>query len=804
MSNGRQWIGWSAAALLGLGIVLWAFPRVFQLYPQQWSMTRSAAIEQALESFSELGQPVAEPFVVAELDDNFLLEKRLQLSAGEAGIEGLADSSLGRRALGWRVTVYEPEARPGEWTYRAELSTAGELTSLRLRIQPEEEGAELAPEEARRRADAFLTRMGFDLGGFDEPALRRTDQQERTDLSLRYRDRETLLGEGIPYGIEVTFAGDRLAGFAPWMEDPEQRDLLASLQPNALLQTVWILMPFLLFPCVALFFLRRYHAGEVGVARSVQVFALVLTSGALLMLLAAKPATEGSFFGLFSRAQVPWAWGLQMVVLWFGAVALVAALSWSVGEARCREHWGGKLAAFDALFQRRFRNATVARSSLRGVSGGIVLTALILLLPLALRPLGVWVSVAALFGPWWHHAAWPGLTLLLFTLVIHLYTELFAWLFLLPAAVRRLGTWGGGAAVALTAGVLFWPPLMLSPVGWFPLLAVMSSAVLVMLFLRCDLLTALTASLTKSLLLAALPFLLADAPSLQLQGALPLLAVAVPLLLGLRHLHHGKELVYRWEDVPPHVRRIAERERQRVELETARGIQSSILPDLPPQLAGVELAHAYLPASEVGGDFYDVLDLEDGRLAVAVGDVAGHGVSSGLVMSMAKSTLALQVTVNPEVDEVLGTLNRMVYRSARLRLLTTLCYALVDHQRRELTWASAGHIAPYRIDTAGTVQALSSASYPLGVRDQLAIERRTVKLAAGDTVFLFSDGVVEARKEGTDELFGFERLEESLARHAEAGPAGLRDGVLSDLRDFTGPAPREDDQTIVVLRLPAA
>jgi len=283
-----------------------------------------------------------------------------------------------------------------------------------------------------------------------------------------------------------------------------------------------------------------------------------------------------------------------------------------------------------------------------------------------------------------------------------------------------------------------------------------------------------------------------------------------PLLLSLRHLGSDREFVYRYEDVPPHVRRIAERERQRVELETARGIQSSILPDLPSRLAGVDLAHAYLPATEVGGDFYDVLALADGRLAVAVGDVAGHGVSSGLVMSMAKSALAVQVTFDPDVRAVFQTLNRMVYQTARKRLLTTLCYLLLDPAERELLYASAGHLFPYVVSRRGAVHALESVAYPLGVRLELEVEARSARLQAGDTLFLFSDGLVEARSpagpgdRGDGEEFGFERLEESLARHAARTVEGLRDGVLADVQRFTGNSPREDDQTILVLRLPAA
>ena len=344
--------------------------------------------------------------------------------------------------------------------------------------------------------------------------------------------------------------------------------------------------------------------------------------------------------------------------------------------------------------------------------------------------------------------------------------------------------------------------ILTAPLSWTFALSCALSAVLVGLFLATDLLTVLLAGFVTHLLFVVYPLLTAANASVQIQGWLAVGLLAAPLLASLRYLGSGKEFVYNYEDVPPHVRRIAERERQRVELETARRIQSSILPDLPPRLAGVDIAHAYLPASEVGGDFYDVLALEDGRLAVAVGDVAGHGVSSGLIMSMAKSALAVQVTFDPDVSAVFNTLNRTVYQTARKRLLATLCYALIDPRQLEMVYASAGHLHPYRISATGRVDSLESIAYPLGVRGLLVVDPHTAKLSPGDTLFLFSDGVIEARREGSDEMFGFERLEESLARHASRGPEGLRDGVLADVARFTGNAPREDDQTILVLRLP--
>ena len=144
----------------------------------------------------------------------------------------------------------------------------------------------------------------------------------------------------------------------------------------------------------------------------------------------------------------------------------------------------------------------------------------------------------------------------------------------------------------------------------------------------------------------------------------------------------------------------------------------------------------------------------------------------------------------------------MVYQSARKRLLTTLCYALIDPQEREMTFASAGHLFPYRVRTTGGVEALESIAYPLGVRDSIEVHEQAARLESGDLLFMFSDGVIEARPENSEEDFGFERLERSLGDHAGAGAEGLRDGVLADLERFTGGAPREDDLTVLALEIP--
>ncbi|HEY8021590.1 MAG TPA: PP2C family protein-serine/threonine phosphatase [Thermoanaerobaculia bacterium] len=807
MRSARAVLLWLLLGFAGAALLLWAYPRAFAFLPRHWQIDRRQAIAIALERLRELGPPVEHPYVVARFDTNTLLERRLLL-AGRAGqAEAVRRSGLASRVLGWEVTVYPPDALREQWTYQAEVGLDGRISELSLRLDPQDAGRPIAPPAARAQADAFLARQGIDLSRYGEPTPRSVQLTNRTDLVLRYADRRPTPGGG-RHGVEVAFAGDRLAGFEPWWDDPQQRGLQRVVQQAAFEGVGSVIVTYLAVLLLAVPFLRRYHEGEIGVRRGVQLFCLVLAAGTVSLLLMARAIAQGAGFGFATRQQTTWMVVIFLAIFNVGPTALLALFAWSVGESTLRERWGGKLAAFDALFQGDWANATVARASLRGAVAGICLAGGLIAATVPLARFGAFPMITAVLGGT-ESSLLPGFELLAGALTAGLATLLTAALCVIPLAFRRLGRPAGAVVSILATAVLLvspYYPLPL-PLGWGFTLALAVAAAILFLFLRYDLLTVLLAGTLAPLLLAAFPLLLSASPRIAAQGWIAAALALAPLLLSLRHLGSDREFVYRYEDIPPHVRRIAERERQRVELETARGIQSSILPDLPPRLAGVELSHAYLPATEVGGDFYDVLALEDGRLAVAVGDVAGHGVSSGLVMSMAKSALAVQVTFDPDVQAVFSTLNRMVYQTARKRLLTTLCYLLLDPVERDLLYASAGHLFPYVISPRGAVHALESIAYPLGVRGELTVEARHARLEAGDTLFLFSDGLVEARNVpsvggGRDgEEFGFPRLEASLARHAGKSVEGLRDGVLADVQRFTGNGPREDDQTILVLRL---
>ena len=240
------------------------------------------------------------------------------------------------------------------------------------------------------------------------------------------------------------------------------------------------------------------------------------------------------------------------------------------------------------------------------------------------------------------------------------------------------------------------------------------------------------------------------------------------------------------------------------ELAYAREIQLSMLPaDCPPQ-GWLDVCSHSAPATEVGGDYYDYFELPDGRFAVVVGDVAGHGMASGLVLAGVRSCLILLAEELGEPLAVLKKLNRMVQKAARRRTLVTLAIAVFDRERCSLTLASAGH-PPVLLRRAatGAIEELALPSLPLGTRLAESFREQTVALAEGDLALLSSDGIFE-ELDGRGEVYGFERLARVLATMPpETSADAVRAALLDDLARFRGTTTPTDDQTLVVVRVRA-
>jgi serine phosphatase RsbU (regulator of sigma subunit) len=243
----------------------------------------------------------------------------------------------------------------------------------------------------------------------------------------------------------------------------------------------------------------------------------------------------------------------------------------------------------------------------------------------------------------------------------------------------------------------------------------------------------------------------------------------------------------------------AEKERIQSELAIARTIQHKLLPPPEAQLAGLTV-HAYFePVAEIGGDYYDYLPMPDGRTAIALGDVSGHGLATGLLVAMAKAALSTLLEAGHHGAELLGRLNEIIHRSTDPRHYMTLVLFAFDPATRRGLLANAGQLAPYRVAN-GKVEALSLPGLPLGLFPDRTFPEREFGFASGDILVFLTDGFVEA-VDSNDEAFGFERLESLLAANAAGGAPAIRDALLAAVRAHSGSRSADDDRTLMILTI---
>jgi len=261
----------------------------------------------------------------------------------------------------------------------------------------------------------------------------------------------------------------------------------------------------------------------------------------------------------------------------------------------------------------------------------------------------------------------------------------------------------------------------------------------------------------------------------------------------------GRTIAYSYEDLAPHVKRIVERERIKAEIDAANRIQAALLPSTYPDVGGASLVSHYRAATEIGGDYFDFLPLENGNLGLAFGDVAGHGLTSGIVMAMTKAALLVQVKHDASPVRVLEVLNDIVMKTAPKRMLMTFFYGVLDSETSTLRFASAGHLDPYVFRAREKkLELLSSWGFPLGVKRREPFHEAVVQFEPGDRLVLYSDGLIEALND-EGEPFGFERFEGVILSRGGKGADVLKQALLESVKSFTRNRPPEDDQTLVVV-----
>ena len=245
-----------------------------------------------------------------------------------------------------------------------------------------------------------------------------------------------------------------------------------------------------------------------------------------------------------------------------------------------------------------------------------------------------------------------------------------------------------------------------------------------------------------------------------------------------------------------------QRERIEQELKVAQLIQQQFLPKSVPDLPSWHLSAFYRPARTVGGDFYDFLELPNGRVLVVVGDVTDKGVPAALVMASTHALLRSKAPSLLSPGAILAEVNDLLCEDIPAHMFVTCLVMALDPKTGDVEFANAGHNLPYLRGAKGVVE-LRATGMPLGLMPGMSYEQNTAVMKPGDCLLLHSDGLAEAH-DGNREMFGFPRLADIVGR--KLAGEDLIDECLIELEKFTGPdVDQEDDITLVTLeRRPGA
>jgi sigma-B regulation protein RsbU (phosphoserine phosphatase) len=244
-----------------------------------------------------------------------------------------------------------------------------------------------------------------------------------------------------------------------------------------------------------------------------------------------------------------------------------------------------------------------------------------------------------------------------------------------------------------------------------------------------------------------------------------------------------------------------EKERYQREMEIAKEIQVTILPESVPVIPGFEIGATTIPAMEIGGDLYDFIPVTGDRWGFVIADVSGKGVSAALYMALCRTLIRVCGTEQDNPQVVIQKANRLIYEDGRSSMFITVFYGVLDPQKMTLSYVNAGHNPPLLVrGDPPKAEILENHGIALGVVDDVRIPVSSISVERGDLIVLYTDGVTEAFNE-RDEYFGEERLVASVCRNTSRPVQEIMAALLEDIRDFCGTAPQSDDITLILIRV---
>lgn len=795
-------------AILGLVVLILVAPDVTPLASVNARFSRGEIMDRATAFLNGLGYNLRDYQQDAWFGFDAETHVFLQVRHGMKGANDIIQSEM-VPSHNWYVSWYDRNTSRSQnrETFRVWLTPGGRLLGFERVIDDSVRMPSLSLDGAKSLAEKFLKARGVDLSDFHLKNSSEVNQTGRKDFRFVWAKGDSTAEDNIWARVQ----GNELGGFR-WEYKPGssfQKIFSENATTWTLVGTASAASVFFLFFFIVILFLKKYHEGEVGIKTAILVFG-GLFGAFFLSSLNVYPTIGSSWMiGDVNQYNVRIIVFVMMVFILEVFLSVMVFAAWSVGESHSRSGWGDKLKAVDSLLFKRFFTLPIAEGILRGYLIGLTaLGAYALVVYLLIQYAGTRVVVLSVGGVL--DSFLPGVQPLLAGFVMAVFAEIVYRLFFLSYIIERTRKrWlaiAVSTAVWTIGGSTFWD----MPFGSLPLVERMVAMILFgllfcWLFLRYDLLTATAANFVISAVNLAIPLFSSSGSYFHTVQWGSVVVLLIPLGVAVIGLVRRESFDFTPATLPEHIQRISERERMGKELEIARNVQMGLLPKVNPMIEGYEIAGICIPALEVGGDYYDFVNLAGKKVGIAIGDVSGKGVPAAIYMTLTKGILQSHAEENISPRKVLSKVNNLMYRTIERNSFVSMFYAVLDTKSRVIRFSRAGQCPVILTHRSGKKGAfLSPQGLALGLEKgkvfDRVLEEKKVTLTSGETLVFYTDGFIEAMNEGGEE-FGQKRLVEAVARHRDRHAESLIQAICGDVARFTGNRPQHDDMTMVVVKV---
>ncbi len=669
-----------------------------------------------------------------------------------------------------------------------DLSPAGTLLRYERTIDDSIALASVDVREAQALATSFLARhtpyLTFITSPIDSPAATRTELRARTDHRFSWNGHSPLLSTPLTIAVRVSGNSVTLAEAVPTtVEDKFESRAIAYIPLILLYVAVGI--------GIIVVAIRRIRSYEIG-------FRMAMIFGIIIGLLAD--------FEIYLSMQSQFRWELLVPLIMTPVfIGGLLVLLWTVTESLVREIWKEKFLSFDLITHGHLFHRHLGEQTIRGFGVGAAAFAIWLIL----------VTIWNWFEPFWMLPP-NGDRLHLFTLALpwlyvlshSLYGSAFVYVFFVLFLLSVLQKYLRREWLVLLLGAVALFIMSVENKAAFPssmLIYMLSGVIVLWSFYRYDALAPLIALMTWTAASDIGSLLVSGNSAYAQAGWMTIGCFGLLFAVSFVALFRKDAAIDLDSITPAFAHYISERQRLQQELEIARSVQMSFLPKRNPDHQGLDIASRCAPALEVGGDYYDFIDLAENRLGVAVGDVSGKGTQAAFFMTLTKGFLRALANVSGSPSQVLTQVNRLFYESVDRGMFISMVYGIFDMRNHRLTLARAGHNPVImRKSGASEVQTVNPGGMALGLDpgDAFArsIEQQEISFQSGDLFVFYTDGFPEAMNKKNEE-FGEERLAQSVAKHATQSAEEIMSGIYQDVKTFTGTAKQHDDMTIVVVKV---